>query len=69
MARQITPATDRSVRDIRTAIDDLKGALAYLKRAGARKAADKVRSAIKSAEGAERHAAHRYNRTQEATDA
>lgn len=44
------------VSEIKTAIHALKQARASLKRAGATRAAAKVRSALKSAEGALRHA-------------
>ena len=48
------------VRRIRRAIDDLRMARTELRGVGAKKAADYVARAIKSAEGAERHAALCY---------
>ena len=57
----LKPATAVDVRDVDRAIDYLRLARDLLKQAGADKAADKVRVALKSAEGASRHIQRRYD--------
>lgn len=59
--RQIKPATLVDLHNIDTAIAELKSTRKLLIDAGASKAAEAVARAIKSAEGAGRHAQRRYN--------
>lgn len=54
-----TPATDTNEARIRRACDHLREARDLLRAAGAPRATDKVRKALKSAEGAERNASVR----------
>jgi hypothetical protein len=56
------PLLQTDVNNIRLAIADLKGARDRLRFAGANKAADYVARALKSAEGAERHARNKAMR-------
>jgi hypothetical protein len=65
MPRKLRPATRADSQDIRSAIFDLRSAREKLARAGAVKAADYVRAALKSAEGAERHNERRIMHTPE----
>lgn len=63
MAKKRKPYDPRDVNAIRTAIVALKEARADLKAAGAVQSVEKVRSALKSADGALRHAVLRqYDR-------
>ncbi|RWH50256.1 hypothetical protein [Mesorhizobium sp.] len=59
----LKPATAHDALDVLRAIDHLREARRLLKRCGATKATNKVRRALKSAEGAERHIQHRRYRT------
>ena len=61
--RTIRPATDHDVATIAAATDKLREARDLLRHAGAPRAAKAVARAIKSAEGAHRHAGHRARRT------
>lgn len=61
MARKIKPATARQVSACLYAISLLKQARHALKVAGAVRTAAKVRSALRSADGALRHVKHRAN--------
>ena len=56
MTRPIRTATERDVRQVRTAVRYARDAQHMLRLAGATKAARYMARAIKSAEGAERHA-------------
>lgn len=62
----IRPATEQDATAILTSIDCLQEARNLLRQAGASKAARAVATAMKSAEGAERHVRHRNRRTQHA---
>ncbi|HEY5411314.1 MAG TPA: hypothetical protein VIJ94_11375 [Caulobacteraceae bacterium] len=66
MTRPITPAQPRDETRVLRAINLLCDARDLLAEAGCRKAAAKVRLAISSAKGAERHMLHRRNATVEA---
>lgn len=61
--RKIKPATLRDVMNVQRGIELLKEARDLFKKAGADNTTDKVRAAIISAGGAERHVSHRYRRT------
>lgn len=61
----IKPATLRDVQSVQRATELLREARDLLKSAGAGQSVEKVRSAIKSAEGAERHVARRYSQAME----
>jgi hypothetical protein len=69
-------ANDPGVQDVLSPLDKIRAALVHLKlardllrEAGAPKATDKVRSALKSAQGAERHALHApYREARKAQD-
>jgi len=50
--RNVGPYDDRLIEDIIAALGDT---LTWCKRCGAKRTADKIRRAIKSAEGAQRH--------------
>lgn len=63
MARPIKPATAADVEAVGIACAMLREARNLLTRAGASRSADRVRRALKSAEGAGRHVAHRRRRT------
>lgn len=63
MTSQIEPATNEQATSIDRALADLRRARDLLAFAKATKAADKVRRAIKSADGARRHVSHRLART------
>lgn len=56
MARKLRTTTPADLRDITAALVNLKCAREQLKRAGCKTAAEYVGRALKSAEGAERHA-------------
>ncbi len=60
--RTATPAT---IVDVETACHHLRAARACLAQANAPRASEKVRHALKSAEGALRHAHHRLARSQD----
>lgn len=62
MARPIRPATKTTAYDVEMAVAALRDARDILKNAGAPRAAAAVRKALKSAEGAYRHACHRMYR-------
>ncbi|MDO7837605.1 hypothetical protein Q4610_21465 [Sphingobium sp. HBC34] len=62
----IRPATEQDATAILTSIDCLREARNLLRQAGASKAARAVATAMKSAQGAERHVRHRIRRTQHA---
>lgn len=64
MARTMTPGTDADVQRIGHAMWLLREARKVLKAAGARTSAKKVARALKSADGARRHARHRALRTE-----
>jgi len=53
---------ERAAQDIEDALVHLRVALESLKRAGAKRTADRVRLAISSAKGALRHANNRHTR-------
>lgn len=59
MARTLKPITASERREIDAAIVDLRRARDLLRQAGATQAAKYVARALKSAEGARRHADHR----------
>lgn len=61
--RSITPATEADVSAITSSLQFLRKARTALRGAGARTAARAVDRALKSAEGAQRHARHRLQRT------
>lgn len=61
---KIRTATSTTIVDVETACRHLRAARACLSQANAPRAAQKVRHAIKSAEGALRHARHRLARSQ-----
>jgi hypothetical protein len=63
MGRKLRPGTRADSQAIRSAIFDMRSARDKLAGAGAVKAADYVRAAIKSAEGAERHNERRVMHT------
>ena len=65
MALSIKPANDEQALSLDRALTDLRRVRDLLKHAGATKSAAKVRSAIKSAEGARRHMSHRLARSKE----
>lgn len=64
MARSMTRGTDVDVQRIGHAMWLLREARKALRDAGARTTAKKVDRAIKSADGARRHARHRATRTE-----
>jgi hypothetical protein len=59
------PATAKQVADVDMAVTQLILARDALKRAGATKALARVRLALSSARGAERHVWNRYQRTKD----
>lgn len=63
MARTIKPATWDQAANVEMALADLRSARARLKAADCPQAARKVRSALKSADGALRHVRHRLQRS------
>ena len=63
--RRLRPAGARTLEDIRVAYGHLRSALDYLRRAGCPASAKKVRSALKSTEGAHRHAQRRVTHTKD----
>jgi hypothetical protein len=63
MARQLKPATRADVDHVRLAIHHLQVARDLLRQAGATAALSRVRAALKSAEGAQRHVERRANET------
>jgi hypothetical protein len=67
MARTIKPATAQDVQDVRSALVALKHARRLLAKAKADRALERVRDAIASAEGAERHVTRRFMDTLPAT--
>lgn len=63
MPRKLTPATPATLAECHRAIRALRSARNHLRRAGAPEAAEYVSRALKSAEGALRHAWRRYYAT------
>ncbi len=66
--RRIKPATMEDATLIAEALRCVKKAVAYLKYAGADKAAARVRSVLKSVEGANRHVIRRVLASREVRD-
>lgn len=64
--RTIKPATVEDIARVDAGTALLKQARDLFKAAGSDSTADKVRAAIISAEGAQRHVGHRYRRSQAA---
>lgn len=62
--RAIRPADNADVASITAAILLLRQARDLLRDAGARRTVKRVREALSSAEGAERHVRHRFSRTE-----
>lgn len=62
MARELKPANQRTLEDIRVARGHLVCALDYLQRSQCPASLKKVHSAIKSIDGAMRHAVRRVER-------
>ena len=60
----IRPATSTTIVDVETACRHLRAARACLAQAGAPRALEKLQHALKSSEGALRHAHHRHTRAQ-----
>ncbi len=59
--RSIRPATERQSIDLHIVVGKLKDARDHARRAGCPSTLKKIRSALKSAEGAERHMARRLS--------
>jgi hypothetical protein len=59
--RRIRPATERQSIDLQIVVARLKDARDYAKRADCSGSLKKIRSALKSAEGAQRHMIHRLS--------
>lgn len=65
MSGQLTPATAEDVAAVAAAINSLRGAVALLSTAKAHRAAAATRMALKSAEGALRHAQRRQRASED----
>ena len=60
MSRTIKPITARQLEMVHMAVTEVRAAYTHLKDAGALTAAAKVKSVMKSVQGAERHALRRF---------
>lgn len=64
MARAMRPATADDERAVVEAVAHLRAALGLLSSAGSARTCERVRAAIRSADGARRHVGHRRLRTE-----